>query len=36
MERLESLKQSLKAEINNRKETEEELMLQVDQRSKDI
>ena len=30
MERLESLKQSLKAEINNRKETEEQLMFLVD------
>lgn len=30
MERLESLKQSLKAEINNRKETEEQLMFIVD------
>ena len=36
MERLESLKQSLKAEINNRKETEEKLMFIVDQRTKDI
>jgi len=36
MERLESLKQSLKAEINNRKETEEQLMFIVDQRTKDI
>ena len=36
MERLESLKQALKTEVNNRKETEEQLMALVDQRSKDI
>ena len=36
MERIESLKQSLKTEVNNRKETEEQFMTIVDQRSKDI
>lgn len=36
MERIESLKQALKTEINNRKETEEQFMSLVDQRSKDI
>lgn len=36
MERIESLKQALKTEVNNRKETEEQFMHLVDQRSKDI
>lgn len=36
METIESLKQSLKTEVANRKETEEEFMITVDKKSKDI
>ena len=36
MERIQSLKQSLKTEVNNRKDTEEQFMNLVDERSKAI
>ena len=36
METIESLKQSLKTEVANRKETEEEFMITVDKKSKNI
>ena len=36
MEEIESLKQSLKTEVNNRKETEEQFMVLVDEKTQDI
>ena len=36
MEKIESLKQNLKTEINSRKETEEMFMVKLDNRTKEI
>jgi len=36
MERIQSLKQALKTEVNNRKDMEEQFMTIVDERSKTI